>query len=199
MSDERQLTKRGQERRDHLRSYATQRFAQDGFHSTSVSDIVDGVGVGKGVFYWYFESKNQLLREILREALREIRQLQADSITSTSDPVEQVEAGLRASIKWTASNPEIMQLVLFASSDPEFGPEVRKGRDIMANDVAELLQNAIDKERIADGDTMIMALAMRAVVDQLAYEYVVRRRNGGLLDDMVVETVIRTCLRGVRG
>jgi AcrR family transcriptional regulator len=28
-------------------------FASEGFHATSVAKLVDGLGVGKGVFYWY--------------------------------------------------------------------------------------------------------------------------------------------------
>ena len=63
----RRLTQRGKERRAQLLAYATTRFAQDGYHPTSVADIVDGIGVGKGVFYWYFSSKEELFVEILRD------------------------------------------------------------------------------------------------------------------------------------
>src|SRR3546814_263494 len=34
-------------------AFATSRFAEQGYHPTSVSEIVAGLGVGKGVFYWY--------------------------------------------------------------------------------------------------------------------------------------------------
>ena len=56
MPDERRLTPRGQERRDQIIAFATARFASHGYHPTSVADIVDGLGVGNGVFYWYFDS-----------------------------------------------------------------------------------------------------------------------------------------------
>ncbi|MDQ1468483.1 MAG: TetR/AcrR family transcriptional regulator, cholesterol catabolism regulator, partial [Actinomycetota bacterium] len=36
--------------------HATALFAERGYHPTAVSDIVDSLGVGKGVFYWYFSS-----------------------------------------------------------------------------------------------------------------------------------------------
>jgi AcrR family transcriptional regulator len=48
----RKLTARGQERRSQLIEVATRMFATDGYHPTSVSGIVAGLGVGKGVFYW---------------------------------------------------------------------------------------------------------------------------------------------------
>ena len=50
----RRLTQRGRERHRQLMDYATARFAESGYHPTSVAEIVTGLGVGKGVFYWYF-------------------------------------------------------------------------------------------------------------------------------------------------
>ena len=40
---DRQLTPRGRDRRQALLDYATQRFAEQGFHPTSVADIVDAI------------------------------------------------------------------------------------------------------------------------------------------------------------
>ncbi len=48
----RQLTPRGVERRKQLLAFAVELFASQGYHPTSVSQIVAGLGVGKGVFYW---------------------------------------------------------------------------------------------------------------------------------------------------
>lgn len=39
-------------------------FDEKGFSETSIQDIVDGVGVTKGTFYYYFNSKQELLRDI---------------------------------------------------------------------------------------------------------------------------------------
>jgi AcrR family transcriptional regulator len=69
-----QLTPRGQQRRDQLIEFATTRFAERGYHDTSVAELVSGLGVGKGVFYWYFESKEQLFVEILRQAQLDLRE-----------------------------------------------------------------------------------------------------------------------------
>lgn len=48
----RKLTARGEARRQELVDLAVTTFARDGFHTTSVGKLVDGLGVGKGVFYW---------------------------------------------------------------------------------------------------------------------------------------------------
>lgn len=40
-------------------------FDDKGFTETSVQEIVDQIGVTKGTFYYYFESKQDLLKEII--------------------------------------------------------------------------------------------------------------------------------------
>lgn len=209
MGEKRELTPRGRERRHKLLAYATARFAENGFHPTSVSDIVNGVGVGKGVFYWYFESKDQLLIEILREALRDLRSAQAEAVARAGDPAEQIEAGIRASIDWSVANTDIIRLAMFGWSEAVFANELRKGRDIVVADTARLIERAIGRSQIAEGDPVMMALAIRAVIDQLAGEYATdpsgstagagQRTDGNPGHDRMVETAVRMCLRGLQG
>ena len=209
MGEKRQLTRRGQERRDKLMAYATARFAENGFHPTSVSEIVDGVGVGKGVFYWYFESKDRLLLEILRASLHDLRTTQAKAMVGSDDPLDRLEAAIRASIEWSLANTDILRLVLFGWSEAVFAEELRKGRDIVVADTARLIEQAMDQGRIAEGDPVMMALAIRAVADQLAREHALEpaRPPGGSREPAstvgdrqeMVETAVRMCLRGVRG
>ncbi|MEM9561430.1 MAG: TetR/AcrR family transcriptional regulator [Actinomycetota bacterium] len=196
MGEKRQLTRRGRERRDKLLAYATARFAENGFHPTSVSEIVNGVGVGKGVFYWYFESKDQLLMEILRESLRDLRQTQAAAMADHEEPLQQLEAGIRASIAWSAANTDITRLVLFGWSETAFAEVLRRGRDIVIADTARLIDEAIEQGQILEGDAVMMALAIRAVIDQLAREYAV---GDGEVGEAMVDTTVRMCLDGVRG
>lgn len=196
MADKRQLTRRGQERREKLLAYATARFAENGFHPTSVSDIVDGIGVGKGVFYWYFESKDQLLEEILRESLRDLRSFQASAIADATDPLQRLEAGIRASIEWSSANTDIIKLVLFGWSEESFAAVLRKGREILVADSARLIEQAADLGQIMTGNPVMMALAVRAVIDELAKEYAV---GSDEVDPEMVETAVRMCLRGLRG
>ena len=73
----RKLTQRGRERREQLITCAARLFAERGYHPTSVSDIVEALGVGKGVFYWYFSSKEELLAELLKASNHEPAQAPA--------------------------------------------------------------------------------------------------------------------------
>ncbi|MFC4586290.1 TetR/AcrR family transcriptional regulator [Sphaerisporangium corydalis] len=56
--------------RRRLLAEATRLFAEKGFESTSVQEIVAAAGVTKGAMYHYFGSKDDLLREIYARVLR---------------------------------------------------------------------------------------------------------------------------------
>src|SRR5258705_9657490 len=96
----RKLTPRGRERRDQLMECGARLFAERGYHPTSVADIVTALGVGKGVFYWYFSSKEELLVEILRSSHHELRKRQQAAIGDEPDPLVRIELGIRASLSW---------------------------------------------------------------------------------------------------
>jgi AcrR family transcriptional regulator len=192
----RRLTPRGKERRAQLIEYAAARFAEQGYHPTSVSEIVAGLGVGKGVFYWYFESKEQLLLEILREAQTDLRRRQRDAIADEPDPVRRIEKGIRASMSWTAEHPALNTLLRFAATEERFLPALRKGEEIAARDISVHLEEAIADGRIRDADAEMLAHAMLGATSRLARTFI---HDHGRDPDEVAETCVTFCLEGLLG
>lgn len=196
MKNGRRLTTRGRERRGELIEFATRRFAENGFHPTSVSEIVDGVGVGKGVFYWYFPSKDDLLLEILREALYDLRRAQEEAMAVAIDPLHRLELGIRASLTWSAANPDVLRLAMFGWTEEHFARAMEKGRRVAIADTARHVRHAMEAGQLAPGDPTMMATAIRGVTDELAREYI---SGGSELTEEVIATAVRMCLYGLRG
>ncbi|SMO95626.1 TetR/AcrR family transcriptional regulator [Melghirimyces algeriensis] len=57
-----------------------QLFEMKGFSETSIQDVVEALGVTKGTFYYYFESKEQLLKDIHLIYIDELLKLQEEII-----------------------------------------------------------------------------------------------------------------------
>src|SRR5688500_4794170 len=162
------LTARGEERRRQLLEYATERFAESGYHPTSVADIVGGLGVGKGVFYWYFESKEQLFVELLREAQTDLRRFQRDAIAGELDPVRRLALGLAAAMRWWSTHPEIFTLVQFAATEETFRSALRRGQDVALGDAVVHLKEAIAEGRVRDADPEALGHAVLGLSTHLA-------------------------------
>lgn len=177
-------------------AFASTRFAENGYHPTAVSEIVDGVGVGKGVFYWYFKSKDQLLLEILGDALLDLRRAQKSAIQPADDPIGCLELGLRATLRWSVGHPEVIRLGMFAWTEEAFAKDMRKGRHIVITDTMRHIRKAMDLGLIEDGDPRVLATAIRGVSEELGRQFAI---SGEPLDESVIETAVRFCLRGVLG
>jgi AcrR family transcriptional regulator len=71
-----------------LLTVATRLFAEQGFETTSVQQIVDAAGVTKGAMYHYFGSKDDLLYEIYARVLR-VQTARMERAADSSEPVQQ--------------------------------------------------------------------------------------------------------------
>ena len=155
--------------------YATQRFAEGGYHPTSVAEIVTGLGVGKGVFYWYFESKEELFFEILRDGLADLRRSQHQLIAGVDDPVERLRLGILATARWSAAHRELYGLTQFAATQSQFAPAIRKGREIAVNDTIKHVRDGIDRGVIRDVEPAYIAHAILGVTGQLVGTFIHHR------------------------
>ena len=190
----RRLTQRGRERRRQLMDFAAARFAENGYHPTSVAEIVQGLGVGKGVFYWYFSSKEELFLEILREAQQDLRRTQSQAIDGVDDPVERIERGMRASLAWSAGHRDQYTLFQFAAIEERFAPAMRKGQEIAVRDARRHVQEAIDRGRVQDLDPDLIAHAILGVTTQLARVFV---HEQGRPHEQVADAACAFALHGI--
>jgi AcrR family transcriptional regulator len=192
----RRLTQRGKDRRRQLMDFAAHRFADNGYHPTSVAEIVQGMGVGKGVFYWYFSSKEELFLEILKEAQTDLRRRQQQAIADTEDPVERIEAGIRATMGWLAENRHLSGLFQFAASEERFAPALRRGQEVAVGDVVRHVKEGIVAGRIRDTDPLVLSHAILGVTNHLARVFIFERDEPA---DAVADAAIGFCLDGLLG
>ena len=192
--EDRRLTQRGRERRRQLMEFATRRFAERGYHPTSVAEIVEGLGVGKGVFYWYFDSKEELFLEILREAQLDLRRAQRAAIEDECDAIRKIEMGIRSSMQWSAEHRDVHKLFQFASTEERFAPALRKGGEVAANDVITIIKEGIAENVIRDSDPVVLAHAVVGVTTYLAQVFVHEQPRDALT---VADEAVAFCLDGL--
>ncbi len=175
--------------------FAALRFAENGYHPTSVAEIVTGMGVGKGVFYWYFSSKEELFAEILRESQHDLRKAQQAAIGDEADPLKRIALGIEASMRWLSGHRHLFTLTEFAASDERFRPMLRRGQDVAVADLSRHVKDAIVAGLIADADPLILTHAILGVTNNLARAFVHHR---GMPPDEVAASAVAFCLGGLQ-
>src|SRR4249919_3052773 len=188
------LTPRGKERREQLITCAARLFAEKGYHPTSVADIVDALGVGKGVFYCYFASKDELLAELLKASNHELRKRQQQAIGDEPDPVRRIELGIRASLAWFREHRDYFAIIAFAATDETFAPVLSRNREIAIGDTIRHLKDGIVEGRIVDEDPEMLAHGIHGVVSELTRHYLVEANEPV---DRIADLAVAFCLRGL--
>jgi AcrR family transcriptional regulator len=168
--------------------------ANQGFSRTRVSDIVGHVGVGQGVFYWYFESKDELFREILEDTTRRLRHFQGAFIADEPDPVRRIAKGIVASFDFIVRNVHV-----FALLDHEQARVRQTRRDagrIHMLDTARHITEAMEKGLVRRTDAVYPARAISGVINQLTRDYFA---SGDRDLDRAIQETIDFCLGGLIG
>ena len=174
--------------------YAAARFSVKAYHPTSVQEIVGGLGVGKGVFYWYFSSKEELFLEILREAQQDLRRAQMHAIVDEDDPIRRIEKGIRTTLAWSSEHHDLITLVQFAATEERFAPALRRGQEIAIDDLVRHVKEGIVAGRIRDGDPALIAHGILGVTGHLSREFIHERHEP---TDEVADAAVWFCLEGI--
>jgi AcrR family transcriptional regulator len=193
---ERKLTKRGSERRVQLLDTAVRLFAEQGYHGTTVGDICDSLGVGKGVFYWYFPSKEALFSELLQDSLLALRRAQEVAIAATRDPIERIERGIRASIEFYRNDPSLLEVIRIAARYDEFVGLVERGQQIVVADTANHIKEGMAKDEIRHGDPELMAHGILGAIFHFVEVYL-GPDAGSVERPELADEAVAFCLQGL--
>jgi AcrR family transcriptional regulator len=165
---DRRLTRQGQERKQQLLDHAARLFAERGYAETRVIDIVRSAGVAKGLFYWYFENKEAVFRELVESNRHRLRQYQAAAIDPTANPLVRIRQGTEGSILFMAEQRRLYSLLDIDSLDPRLTQVLRSGGAIHARDTARHIRQGIDEGLIRDDDPLMLAWGVVGTVSSFS-------------------------------
>lgn len=164
MSDARQLTDQGRERRLQLIEAAGELFAERGYDDTRIVDIVEQAGVAKGLFYWYFDNKAALFRDLVVENRHQLRRAQAEAIDPGAEPLRRIRQASEASVVYMAQHARLFSLLEVENVDRQFTDVLRQGTEVHASDTAAIISEGIADGTIRDEDPLLLAYGVVGAV-----------------------------------
>jgi len=81
-------------------------FSEKGYDETPVEEICELAGIAKGTFFYYFESKQSIVRYILAMQMNEYRNQLLQQMNSLQDAISRVEYFIAALIEQVETAPE---------------------------------------------------------------------------------------------
>lgn len=102
------------ERREQILNKAAELFGKKGYHATSISDIIESVGIARGTFYLYFNNKRAIFDEILDMLVVQIKQrIKRVDISDGAVPVRhQLIDNIEGVLKLLTKNRALLSILL---------------------------------------------------------------------------------------
>ena len=136
--------KKGEKRKQELLKIAYDMFLTRGYENTSVDEIIEKAQIAKGTYYYHFQSKEQMLEEVI-DMMIDSEIETAKQIIGMDISVPQKIVGIIASMKPTESEQPIKD-TLFQPENVLMHHKVRKQLiDVLTPLLSEVIQEGVDE------------------------------------------------------
>lgn len=141
-----------------IKSTALELFADNGFHTTSISQIATKAGISKGLIYNYFKSKNEILNEIMDEGFNEIY----DNLDINKDGIltkEEFIYFIRQNFKVLRENMQHWKLFFSLLLQPKVSTSFANKYEEKAEPIFKLFYGFIESQGSKNPESDFMAIA----------------------------------------
>jgi len=154
--------------RDAILAAAREVFRERGYGASSVRDIIRRTPLATGTFYNYFPDKESVLRMLIEDFQRELRQRVHRARVQASSLEELLFSAFRCCFEYFARERLLLDLMLRNAGEIQQLTSVAALEPAIEELAADLRQ-APGHERIAPQDVEALAASMVAVAGELAF------------------------------
>jgi AcrR family transcriptional regulator len=188
-------TARGERTLRKILDAAREEFGERGFSDSSIVGITQRAGVALGTFYTYFDSKEELFKELVRDMSAQVRDNVGPALGDASDGLDGERRALEAFLKFVRDHRDIYRII----DESEFVEPAayREHYETTAVRIAARLRGARDKGEIGadftDRDLDVLAWGMMGANVFLGLRFAVWDDADG---ERIAEAMSRVWRRG---
>ena len=179
MTEERKQTRRKRIGKDGLLSAAREVAAEEGWGAVTVRKIAERVGYRAPVVYEYFESKDDLLLELLRRGFADLAGAVRAAREDASDPEGALYGVARAYLRFAWDSPDLYQVMYGLGGVSFAASETWKEGQRVGDEVGLAVEEAMRGCRKEATDVAGEVLALWAAVHGLVALTMAGRMEGG--------------------
>ena len=193
----RQRSRGSERRRQEILDVAARVFQQRGYDATSLQDIAEAVGILKGSLYYYIDSKEDLLYEILQDvhvqALKNVELIEG----LEGNGLERIRVFVNLHVKWNSDN--LVKLGVFFQDFRCLGAErqltIIEERDRYDRSLRQLISEGHQQQVICpEIDARLAALGIFGMTNWIYHWY---KPDGAVSPAMLAESYADFVVNGL--
>jgi len=121
---------------------AARLFQQRGYHATSMNDVAAALRLSKGGLYHHFQSKDEILFEIMNHAMEITQERVLNPVRGIADPEDRLRTLIRLHIEVVLS-PRDREITVMLHENHPLAPALRKRINARKKEYVHFLENLI--------------------------------------------------------
>ncbi len=185
-----------EERRGEILDKAAAMFAERGFDATSMSSIASGLGVSKALVYHYFQSKEELLYQMLHSHCLLLVETAARAVQSSKEADQQLESLVLELMRLYMSSRD--KHVVLMNSLKALSPEQQKEIKALEREIVAHIKSLVQLLRPGLSESEVTSLAMY-LMGSINWTYTWFKVSGSISPDKYAEMAAQLFLNGLKG
>ncbi len=158
-----------EERKSQILNAAMETFSELGFHKARMSDIAETSGLSKGSLYWYFDSKDSIILNLLEKffepELKDLRALLTDNRSAENRLeiyVDRVSIDMVTMVKWM---PLIHDFIALAFRKEQVRKAISRYYQRHLEILLSLIQQGMDAGEFQAENAMEASIAIGSIME----------------------------------
>lgn len=180
---------------------AQELFSEKGFHETTVEEIARQAGVAKGTVYIYFDSKEQLFKEVIKSGFKELTRITEKKIESTSNPLKKIKLIVETYFNYFDINRSLFRPLMMGEIEIKSRSLQQKRRKYIENymrnirKLAEIMEEAINMGYFKPVDPMHLSLALAGIMEKFIFFGIEEHQSLKPLPDFAFNIFVKGALK----
>ncbi|MEW6405761.1 MAG: TetR/AcrR family transcriptional regulator [Chloroflexota bacterium] len=160
--------------RQRILDAAVECFARNGYHNTSVADIVEDSQTSKGAVYFHFPSKEEIFLGLVDEFAGILEKRLKEAIAQEESGIRRVNSALQACMETFTSYQKLAKIFLIQAVGlgAAFEEKQREIHKRFIKLIQQHLDEAVQEGDILPADTEIAAYAWMGAINEIVIEWV---------------------------
>lgn len=188
-----------EQRRDAILKAASVLFGRQGYHATSIADVLAAAGISRGTFYLYFDNKDSLFLELMEQFIQRIMEVVEVVDPAMPNPTARIYDNVRRVVDVVFDNQDLTVMVLREGLGlrPEVDEKLKRFYGFVREMVEGALANGARLGLIRKVNEPIVATALIGAIKEVFLHHLMIARDSAPPRESVAESLLDFGLRGL--